>query len=190
MLTVKIASTQEERNEIYKLRYEIYVKEIGLKQTYACHASETVSEPLDENACLFFAKIKDEVVGVCRLNYARHDDLRFYSDIYDLDRHLEKNREETAIASKLLVKQSHRNTQVTYRILMEMYKNALSENIKYTFMDCAPTKSLVNFYKKWGFIEHKAIANHPDTGVVTVLKLVLGDVEHFKSVKSPFLKFH
>ncbi len=190
VLSVKIAKTEEEMHAIYQFRYDIYVKEIGLKQTHACHVLQTVQEPFDKTADLFFARHHGKVVGVARSNYAKHNNLGFYPDIYDLHDLLKSHNDATMIASKLLIDESYRKTQVSYRIVCEQYKKALKEGIKFAFLDCIPSKSLVDFYIKLGFKEHKNRAQHPDTGTVTVLKLALNDRVHLQSVKSPFCRYY
>ena len=50
---VKIAETNEEREQAFKLRYEIFVEEIGYKPNHADHIKKTIQEPLDDSAIIW-----------------------------------------------------------------------------------------------------------------------------------------
>lgn len=50
MIDVRIARTPEERGEVARFRYSVYVEEMGLYRTVADHTSRRLAEPEDENA--------------------------------------------------------------------------------------------------------------------------------------------
>src|SRR5262245_15298124 len=76
MITVRRASSQGDREKIFRLRYEIYVEEMRRRQTHADHALRFIEEPFDDaSAVLLLAEQDGEAVGTVRINFARHGPL-------------------------------------------------------------------------------------------------------------------
>ena len=70
MFEIRLATTAEEREQVFKLRYSIYVEEMGKSQHYADHKHKKVEEPLDSSANIFAAFQNGRVVGTIRNNLA------------------------------------------------------------------------------------------------------------------------
>ena len=67
-IEVQIASTEAEREAIYRFRYDIYVEEMGRYQATADHDRRRLFEPEDINGNHVFAvDDRGDVVGVARV---------------------------------------------------------------------------------------------------------------------------
>ena len=70
MLEIRLAQTPKEREEIFKLRYQIYVEELGWWENCANyepnHEQKKVEDPLDVSANLFitFNNIGNRLLGL------------------------------------------------------------------------------------------------------------------------------
>ncbi|MEE2776955.1 MAG: hypothetical protein VYE73_09365, partial [Acidobacteriota bacterium] len=62
-LQVTEACSDEERTAIYRLRYDIYVQEMGRYQSIADHERRWLVEEVDGDSRLFLARDGDQVVG-------------------------------------------------------------------------------------------------------------------------------
>ncbi len=68
-LTIRLAETSEDRQRVFRFRYEIYVEKMKRPQTYADHAARSVEEPLDGTGRIYLAEDdQGHVVGTVRSN--------------------------------------------------------------------------------------------------------------------------
>src|SRR4051812_6581919 len=65
-LVIRHADSLDDRQRIFRFRYEIYVEEMGRHQKYADHSARTVVEPFDATGHLFLAMEGDRIVGTAR----------------------------------------------------------------------------------------------------------------------------
>jgi hypothetical protein len=66
---IHLASTSEEKEAIYRFRYEIYVAEMGRYAEAADHDHKTFHEPEDATARIFYAAQDGEVVATSRFSW-------------------------------------------------------------------------------------------------------------------------
>ena len=67
---IGIATTARERQEIYRLRYAVYIEE--MKKPYAAdHQHRLLFDPQDEKARLIYARAGQELVATLRLNLGK-----------------------------------------------------------------------------------------------------------------------
>ena len=63
------ARTEEEKEAVYRFRYEIYVAEMGRYRGIADHERRLFREPEDDTARIFYAAKGGEVVATSRFNW-------------------------------------------------------------------------------------------------------------------------
>lgn len=67
-MITKLVTDLNDKQKIYRFRYEVYVEEMNRKQDYCDHISKTIIEPIDDTASLFAAFDQNEnVIGTLRL---------------------------------------------------------------------------------------------------------------------------
>jgi hypothetical protein len=64
-----LASTEHEREAVFRFWYSVYVEEMDRYRDVADHVSRTLRGPEDERSLIFFAKDGDEVVAACRWSW-------------------------------------------------------------------------------------------------------------------------
>lgn len=47
MVNIRLSVTPEERRDVYRFRYSVYVEEMRLQELYADHAEKSIADPLD-----------------------------------------------------------------------------------------------------------------------------------------------
>jgi hypothetical protein len=65
-VVIKLAETTEEREQVFRLRYETYVVEMHAFSAAADHAARRLTEALDERSELLIACAGGQVVGTMR----------------------------------------------------------------------------------------------------------------------------
>jgi len=68
-LEVRLATTDDEREAIYRFRYDIYVNELGRYRAAADHEHQRLADPEDTTSWLFYAADGDEVVASFRITW-------------------------------------------------------------------------------------------------------------------------
>ena len=69
MLEIKLATTPEEKEAVYRFRYTVYVEEMGRYQATADHVGRRLADPEDDHSWIFFAADDGEVVGSFRMTW-------------------------------------------------------------------------------------------------------------------------
>lgn len=66
---IGIAETEEEKRAVYRLRYDVYVEEMGRYQSVADHEQRMFYEDCDEHSRIRFVAIDGEVVATSRFTW-------------------------------------------------------------------------------------------------------------------------
>ena len=64
-----LAESSEEKEAVYRFRYDVYVDEMGRYRGVADHDRRRFYEPEDETARIFYAAIDGKVVATSRFNW-------------------------------------------------------------------------------------------------------------------------
>lgn len=185
---IREAVTPEERNDVFRLRYDIYVEEMGRYRSIADHERRMLIEPEDATARLYYATNGEELVGTMRHNWG--GDASFSErnvKQYSLAPFLERiPPEQIIVGERFMVLNSQRGTDLVFR-LFQTYLNFVNEHrIQLIFGDCEP--HLLNLYLGMGFRTYAARnVNSPETGYLIPLVMVPEDLNYMRQIKSPLL---
>ena len=187
-LNIRLAETQEDRDKVYRFRYRVYVQEMNVPQSYADHARQIIVEPLDRQAKIMAAFVKDAVVGTVRANTGRDSDLAYYPELYGMkDFARSAYPDRTSITTKFMVAAEYRNTTLAYRLAAAMYRLGLEDNILYNFIDCKAEHA--SFYQMLGYRPYRGRIRHPEIGNEALpMVLPMTDLDYLAAVRSPFVK--
>ncbi|OKH52810.1 hypothetical protein NIES2101_13185 [Calothrix sp. HK-06] len=159
---VKIVETHEEREKVFKLRYEIFVGEIGYAPNYANHTQKIIQEPLDNSAKIFAGFYNGQVIATSRINLSRNSDLGYYPQIYKMQEFAgDAYPQYTSISNYFLIKKEFRGSRIILELIQLIYKKLLSENVKFDFLDCE--QYMVPLYTKLGY-QNMGEMYHPEFG--------------------------
>lgn len=185
-LRVAVAETPEERERIYRFRYGIYVEEMRKRKlSYADHSTRTLRDELDEEAVLFYAETDGQIVGTIRRNLGTSPFLvEHYTHLYKLDEFGSFAPETLSFSSRLMISQTLRGSMALHLLLMAAYGHALENGALFDLCNCAP--SLVGLYEHLGFRQYADNFVDPDVGYRVPMVLLLRDLGHLTTVRSPF----
>ncbi len=186
-LTIRLAETKEDRQRVFRFRYEIYVEEMAREQKYADHEAKMIEEPFDQNGHLFLAE--DEtgcIVGTLRTNFGKEADLGYYRELYGMDCVGRWFPEYVSVSTKFMVAAKHRKSSLGVRLAATVYKFGLERGILFDFIDCNPHLEPVFFGLGW--CRYRSRIQHPEYGDVLPLVLSVTDLAHLEAVGSPFAR--
>jgi GNAT superfamily N-acetyltransferase len=186
-IEIRKVRTESEARAVFRLRYQVYVEELGRTQRHADHAARLVQEPLDSCANLFCAYQGSQLVGTVRTNYTRDSPLEAYEQLYEMSRSGTSHPHSTSITTKLVVAPEHRNSTLGFRLATAAYCVALCDGIMFDFVDVYPAR--VAFFERLGYRVHLPHTMHPEYGSVVVMRIEVRDERHLSQVRSPFLRY-
>jgi predicted GNAT family N-acyltransferase len=183
---IGFAACDPDRQAIYRLRYEIYVEEMGY-QFPSEHQDRQMPDEDDRPCHLLYARDGDQVVGTLRIHMGK--DAPFTDEeyqVYQLERFLPfVPAERIAILTRFMARPGYRSGEVPARLLQEMFRFILDSGVRLLFLDCRP--HLINSYARLGFRPYGRTINHPIAGLLVPMVLVIDDVAHLKRINSRFL---
>ncbi|OZH52764.1 hypothetical protein AFK68_22225 [Hydrocoleum sp. CS-953] len=194
MLQIRLAQTPEEREEVFKLRYQVYVEELGKWENFTNykpnHKQKKVEDSLDLSANLFVAFNNYELFGTVRCNYAKNldSDSDYYSKLYKISETVgDANILYTSIGGIFMVKGYVRGKLIALRIAQAYYKKLLLDEIKFDFIDALPY--LVPFFEKLGYQTIGKI-NYSIYDIRILMVLNILNIPHLEKVKSPLQRVY
>lgn len=185
---ISIATTKDEKEAIYKFRYQVYIEEMGKPLESADHAKGVIYDPLDDRSVLVYAKTNAAIIGTSRLTIAKAAAFPVpLQKIFSMDEFENLYPQAPlSLATKLAVKAEYRGSQVLYSISNKAYEVWREHNVQYTFGGCNPC--LIPLYEQLGFQRFAANFTDPGYGMLTPLVLIVEDISHFRAVRSPFYR--
>ena len=186
---VVLVEDQAEREKIFALRYEIYVKEMGKSPPEADHQKGWIRDDLDPTARLYGLKTASgEIVGTLRLNLLKEvNDPEGQLSHLPLDKLLSRLEvEQISITSRLMLKPSWRGGAVLGLLLNHCYGDAVALGIRADI--CHSKPSLVELYEQMGYRRFCPGINLEGVGYQVPMVLALLDREHLKRSRSPLLR--
>lgn len=183
-ITIRFATTDADREAIWRLRYRIYVEEMGYD--FGATADRRLpDDPLRGNR-LLLAEQDGAAVGTVAIDWG--GDLTFNADdrkVYQLDRFLALlPPERLMIVTRFMSTPEARQGQTPELLLDAVLRFALEQGVAVVFLDCRP--HLINFYMRLGFRPYAPTASHPIPGILVPLVLLLDDHAHLVRVRSRF----
>lgn len=185
-VTIQLARSDAEREAIYRLRYEIYVEELGFKLP-ADHERRLMPDSPEVPCQLLYAADGDRALGTLRMQLGCEGGLTAADqEVYCLDRFAGiVPTEQMAILTRYMTVADYRESDVPARLFDEMVRYLLERGIRMLFCDCRP--HLINTYQRQGFRVYGRTYNDEEAGLLVPLVMILDDVEHFRRVRSRLL---
>jgi hypothetical protein len=180
------ATDDRDREAVYRLRYDIYVEEMGRYHSIADHRKRLLIEEVDAQSRLFVARDGDRVVGTSRVTWG--GDAPFcerHVQQYRLEPFLEEvPREQIVVGERFMVLPEYRGSDLTLSFFDEQTRFANERRVQLLFGDCEP--HLLGLYQKLGLRTYsRENVNSADAGYLIPLVMVLEDVEYCRRLGSP-----
>lgn len=174
-IEIKICRTPEMLLEAQRMRYHVYVEELGRTSPYADPVSKTITDDLDSFAHVLLAYEGKNPVGTMRLNAASDGPLGAYEQIYGMASS-HHHPEFTGICTKFMVQKAHRYSQASFKLMATSLSFGSYFKIKGCYMDCIP--QLMPFYLSLGFRQSAPAFLHRENGRSIPMML---DLERYAS---------
>lgn len=185
MFEIKIFEFHECPIEAFQFRYKVYVEQMARAQVYANHEDRTIIDPMDATAHHGIAFKDGDVAAVIRLNFVRDGNCEPYVSFYEIDKLPSKEQENIAICSRNMTDPAYRNTRLAYQMQKLMFTTGYDHHVTTCYIDVNP--HLVDMFTRVGF-EILFEKEHPEYGLVTVMRLNGIDIDHLSKIKSPFVR--
>ncbi|WP_222427833.1 Crp/Fnr family transcriptional regulator [Sporomusa sp. KB1] len=189
-LTIGIATTPQEKKEIFRFRYHVYAKEIGHRLASIDHRKEMLCDELDEGGILLYAKTETNLVGTLRVNIGYLQDFPPYIvRNFLLDRFQNFNSyngsQLYAYNSKGIISSNYRRSGIHHLLEEISYKLYCDNHVHFSFGNC--NSYLLPFHERYGYRRYTRNWADPDYGLQVPLVLLIDDIAHLQTVNSPML---
>lgn len=185
-IPIRIVTTDDELLAVRRLRYDVYVKEQGKRPSGLDHGQRIVIDELDEGALILAGFLGNEAVATGRVIPlqaipATSDWRRFYmTDQFPV------SEDRAVIYSKLMIREGLRGSTIMPQLLIRAYEHCREDGIELGFLHCAP--SLVTLFEMLGCRRYQAGRIDAEVGLRLPMVQLLGDTEHFASIRSPLIR--
>jgi hypothetical protein len=185
-----MADSKKEKEKIYRLRYQIYVEEMGKKLVDADHRRRLLFDDMDDSGLLFFAVAGREIVGTVRLHIGYKYEFPWelvepmgmarFADYLPGD----GSPRPLSFASKGMIVSHYRNSRAHHLLCEHYYDACRRRGVLFHFSGSAP--SLVAMHEHLGARRFKRPFFVPGYGCMVPFVTILDDVDHLRRVRSPF----
>jgi hypothetical protein len=185
--TACIATTREEREAAYRIRYSAYIQEQGKPYLDADHNRQLFTDGFDASASVVLVRRPSGPCGTVRANWADSIEVRQgFASQFEFWRFEKIPDRSISICSRLAILPGFRATIVAKMLFAEIYRLGLRRDTSLCFEVCAST--LRPLFERYGFREYLSPYQDQLSGLLLHrMVLVLDDVGYLERVGSPFL---
>lgn len=186
---IRMAVSEKEKQLVYRLRYQIYVEEMGKKLATVNHRHRLLYDDMDDWGLLFYAMAGREIVGTLRLHIGRAHDFApelveaMAMDKFASFRPRSGSPPPLSFGSKGMIAPHYRNSQVLNMLVTANYETCRQQGVLFNLIGCAP--AIVAMHEHIGARRYKSNFFVPDYGYMVPLVILLDDVHHLQQVRSP-----
>ena len=184
---IQVARRDEDRERIFRFRYDVYVTEMGKSPAEADHQKKIIRDELDEDAHLLYAEDEGQIVGTVRLNCRSK---KKFPDVweqrYDIEKFAPSFGDHISMTSRMMVARDYRGSSVPAALVGAVYSAGREMGSKFDFCNCAP--SLLEFYEQIGFRRFTDGFVDEDNGYHVPLVMVVRDTQYLRQVRSPLYR--
>ncbi len=186
-LQVREASNALQRDKILQFRDRIMTDDMGVDSSTMGVAQQLDQTARDEAARHIFLTSGKSIAGCLR---SHTSDLippsEQMMDVYELQTFAEFSPECLSFTDHMVVGERWRGSQASALMTAAAFKLARGSGALFDFTYCAP--ALVGLYEKIGYRRHGGKYLEGGEGLQVPMVLVMDDVEHLKSINSPFAR--
>ncbi|WP_447977152.1 cyclic nucleotide-binding domain-containing protein [Candidatus Nitrospira bockiana] len=185
-LSVRLATSDDEREAIYRLRYDVYIEEMNGADRHleADPKRRLLRDPWDERAHHFYVEQRGEIVACARL-IMRADGPLECEEHFDLERFAPAFPDRVSMTSRLVLHPGRRGSHLLKQLTCAMYEFVCERGQQFNFIDCHTR--LLPLYSRLGFRPYRPGFNHVQYTYVVPMVLVIDDLEYLEQVRSPFV---
>lgn len=185
-VVIRRATTDHEREAIYRLRYQVYIEEMNGAHRHheADIGKQQLRDVWDDRAHHFYGERRGRIVACARVLMRRDGPLEC-EEHFELERFAPLYPRHVGMISRLALHPEHRGSHLLKQLTCAMYEFVRKEGVLFNFIDCHTR--LLPLYSRLGFRAYRPGFNHAQYTYVVPMVLVADDLEYLEQVKSPFL---
>jgi CRP-like cAMP-binding protein/predicted GNAT family N-acyltransferase len=174
---------EADREQLYRLRYDIFTKEQSKYVAIADHGRKMLVDALDPVAEHFAVSHQGDLVASLRILYGADKATPAMIQNLSLDKFGHLVPEHVAFCGRLFVLPAYRRSAALFALVQHCYRASRERGARIDFIFCNP--HLVRMYEQLGYRRYRPYFEDPNLGFQIPLVLITGDTDHFKTVRSP-----
>ncbi len=187
---IGVARTEEEKSDIYRFRYRIYVEEMD-KLPAIQGGDALLYDELDEWGLLLYARAGHEIVGTMRVNIGTREQFSpSWQTMLSLERfqrfYGKEKKPLFSYSSKFMIAPRYRNSAISYLLPSRGYELECSQGVEFSFGLC--NLYLLRLYEQFGFQRFGGHIEDAEFGLLSPFVLLVNDIAHLKAVRSPYYR--
>ena len=184
-LSIRPISSAEELDSVARLRYQVYVNELGRRPIGIDDDQQRLEDAEDAYSIVLAAFDGDKIVGTFRITPADQlDEDSSWRELYG-NKKFPVEPAQQYIFSRMIVMNAYRNTGLASHFFRASFDCIRQAGGELAFLHCPA--HLVSLYEVMGFRRYKPGFTHEEAGFRIPMVMITGDWGHFESVKSPLL---
>ncbi|VBB09767.1 acyl-coa n-acyltransferase [Lucifera butyrica] len=187
-IKIGIATTPEEKREIYRFRYTIYADEVAFNLISVDRKNKLLYDQMDEWAILFYAQVGSTLIATARTNIGKLTD--FPPDvvqIYQMDKfktfYDKKDDPNFAVISKGMIASEYRSSPILKFFMASHYELYCNYQVQFAFINC--NFHLIPLYEYFGNQRLDNNSLDPNLGPQNNFVMVVDDIQYLRAVGSP-----
>jgi hypothetical protein len=184
-VVIRVVQTENERQEVFKFRYKIYVEGMNRDKHVADHNKKILTDWRDSTAVILAAYCDDKIVGTGRINFSS-DGCLGEEELFGFSKFEKKFPGKLTLTSKLLVAPEFRGSRVYLDLARKFCEISLQRGAVLNFIITAT--DLVPLFSRLGFRKYREGREWLDYGFMNPMILDLSDVEYLQKRHSPFVE--
>jgi CRP-like cAMP-binding protein/predicted GNAT family N-acyltransferase len=187
-MEILFASSEQDKQNVYKQRYQVYVEEMNLYNEIANHRNKILVDEEDKSGHLLYAKKDKNIFASLRMHFGSDGPI---PKTIQKDLQLEHffpyvDASRVVIISRFTVNKKYRGSSVSFLLMARSFKLGCENGAELAFLDCLP--HLIPLYERLGFRRYGNEFVDNGVGILSPMCLVGKDTRHLKFIRSPFYK--
>jgi hypothetical protein len=182
-MQLRLVRSASELREVAKLRYTVYVDEMGKRPVAANHEAKTLLDDLDDVSDVYAFFVNECPVVTGRITHLdRLPPGSVWRSFYGTDSFPGEDKQKV-ILSKLVSRSDYRGSPAVLALQALGLSECRAVGVEFCFLHSAP--ELVSYYDLLGCRPYAPALRDPDAGIRVPMVQVLGDHQRFDRVRSP-----
>ena len=183
--TIHLATTEEEKRDIWRLYYDIYIKEDGYTDD-ADHENQILLDDLDSTASHYAVKdYSGALIGTFRVNRFcdLSDPIRQLTPLPVTELLKRAPTEALTYTSRVMVRKEWRGSTLLAKMAIHFASDLIELGIR--FDSCLSLPHLVAFYEQLGYQRYGQGVMQAGAGLEFPMTMSIQNKQHFRRVRSP-----
>lgn len=184
-LTIRPIDAADELDAVARLRYQVYVNELGRRPIGSDDDQQRLEDPEDAYSIVLAAFDGEKMVGTFRITPVDQlTDNSSWRELYD-NNQFPIEPAQQFIFSRMLATNDYRDQGLASLFFKASFDCIRKAGGELAFLHCP--SHLVSLYEVMGFRRYKSGFVHEEAGFRIPMVMITGDWGHFEAVKSPLL---